>query len=88
MKTGGYQILDFSGFPITTGTPVTVPGVYDKIEGTHKVCLVSGVVLDTVECHDAFVTPVVNASDFTFSAYGKNWKIAANDEVTASNPEA
>lgn len=71
MTKGGYQILDLSGYSFTTGASVYVKGAYEKIEGTRKVILVSGLELDGTEHRDAFVDFTVSAGNFVGTIHGK-----------------
>lgn len=85
MLKGGYHIVDFKDTPITTGTGVTVIGVYESIESSHrKPILLSGITIDGVEKPDCFVDCEVSDSNYTFSAYGKSFTITQTDEVTVS----
>lgn len=80
---GGYKILDFKDQGITTETGGTVAGIFEEIEGSHrKAILVSGVTIDGVEHRDTFVDPVVNAGNYTFTAYGKTFTITPEDKIT------
>lgn len=79
---GGYQIIDLERKNLAVGSAVTVAGIYDKIEGTDKTILVTGVVVSDVEYHDAFVTPIVNASNFEFVLYGYTFSITSEDAVS------
>lgn len=87
MRKGGYQIVDFQDINITTGEGVTVVGVYETIESSYrKPILISGVTIDGVEKPDCFVDCEVAGSNYTFTAYGKNFVITNADLVTVSNP--
>lgn len=89
MLKGGYKIIDFHDVNITTGTGVTVIGVYESIEKSHrKAIMLSGVTIDNVEKPDCFVDCEVTDSNYTFTAYGKTWTITNADEVTVNNPAA
>lgn len=84
MLKGGYKIIDFKDIPIVTGTGVTVVGVYESIESSHrKAIMLSGINLDGVEKPDCYVDCSVQDGNYKFSAYGKNWTITKDDEVTA-----
>ena len=81
---GGYQIVDLKNTPITAGgSAVTVPGVYDKIEGTRKRIVISGLVIGSTEYPDVTVSPVVSSGDYVFTAFGYVLTVTADDEVTA-----
>lgn len=89
MTKGGYQILDLSGHSFTTGASGYVKGAYEKIEGTRKVILVSGLEVDGTEYRDAFVDFSVNESNYVGTMYGKTITIGnsgdGNDPVTITN---
>lgn len=61
---GGYKIINLEDYSFTTGTAVTVKGIYDLIEETNKPILLSGLTLDTKEIPDFYVLFIVNGSDF------------------------
>ena len=91
-RNGGYKIIDFKGVPFTSGTEKTINGIYDAIESTNKVTLVSGLVIGSTEYDDMFVPFNVNGTDFegliTF-ADGSTVEIdvADNDGVTVTYTE-
>lgn len=64
MQKGGYQIIDLNDHPHTSGVGAVHEGVYEKIEGTRKPILLSGITVDAVEYHDAFILPTVNGTNF------------------------
>lgn len=64
MKIGGYQIIDLENRPFTLGVGQQYKGLYEKIEGTRKPILVSGINVTGTEFHDTFVTFGVDGSDF------------------------
>ena len=64
MLKGGYQIIDLGDKEHTSGVGMTHDGIYDKIEGTRKAILLSGIVIDDVEYHDTFINPVVNGTKY------------------------
>lgn len=80
MKIGGYQIIDLRETPIV-GT-ITVPGVYDLIEGTNKAILISGFVHNGTEYNDAFVQFTVSGSDFVGDLYGYTMTITDEDQIS------
>lgn len=91
MTKGGYQILDLSGHSFTTGVTGYVKGAYEKIEGTRKVILVSGLEVDGTEYRDAFVDFSVSTSNFVGTMYGKIITIGSSadglDPITITEPE-
>lgn len=89
MKKGGYKIIDFKDVNITTGEGITVTGIYESIESSHrKAIMLSGVTIDNVEKPDCFVDCEVQDSNYQFTAYGKTWVITNEDLVTVTNPAA
>lgn len=80
---GGYKIINFHNTAITTGTPVTISGVYEALENNYrKAIMLSGIVIDNVEYADAYITPVVSDTSFTFSVYGKTFTVTNEDSIT------
>lgn len=63
-KNGGYRIIDFKDIPITSGTEVTIPGIYEAIESTNKRTVVSGLVLGGTEYDDMNVVFSVSSTSF------------------------
>lgn len=89
MLKGGYKIIDFKDVNITTGTGVTVTGVYEDIEKSHrKAILLSGITIDGVEKPDCFVDCEVADGNYKFTAYGKSWEITNANLVTVTNTAA
>lgn len=64
MKIGGYQIIDLENRNFTIGVGMQYKGLYEKIEGTRKPTLVSGVQIGNTEYHDMFITFVAAGSTF------------------------
>ena len=91
MTKGGYQILDLSGHSFTTGATGYVDGAYEKIEGTRKVILVSGLEVDGTEYRDAFVDFTVDSGNYVGEMYGKKITIGASADngcpITITNVE-
>lgn len=89
MLKGGYKIIDFKDVNITTGAGVTVTGIYEDIEKSHrKAILLSGITIDGVEKPDCFVDCEVTDGNYKFTAYSKTWEITNADLVTVNNPAA
>ena len=86
MTKGGYQILDLSGYNFNRNQSQIVKGAYEKIEGTRKVILVSGLVCDGIEYRDAFVNFTVESGNFVGSMYDVTINIGTdgdgNDPIT------
>lgn len=82
-KNGGYVIIDFKDINITAEAGITVVGIFNDLETSgRKAVLVSGVTLDGVEQRDVFVDPIVNAGNYTFTAYGKTFTVTSDNNVT------
>lgn len=64
MQKGGYQIIDLKDHAHTSGVGAIHEGIYDKIEGTRKPILLSGIVVNATEFHDTFIFPCVNGSSY------------------------
>lgn len=64
MTKGGYQIIDLENRDLRNNVGMQYEGIYEKIEGTRKPLLISGLHLQGVEYHDMFVFPVVVGSAF------------------------
>ena len=65
MQKGGYQIINLNDHPHTSGVGVVHEGIYEKIEGTRKPILLSGITVDAVEYHDIYIFPTVNGSNYS-----------------------
>lgn len=86
MTKGGYQIIDLKNKELTSGVGMVYEGIYDKIEGTRKAILISGLNVGGTEYHDTFVELTVNESNFVGTIYGKTITISDNDVLTVTNP--
>lgn len=64
MKIGGYQIIDLENRQFTLGVGQQYKGLYEKIEGTRKPTLLSGINFMGSEIHDIFVTFLADGSNF------------------------
>lgn len=71
MATGGYQIIDLHNADHRLGTGIGHKGIYEKIEGTRKPILLSGIVVGGVEYHDTYIFPIVNGSSYV-AVVGRN----------------
>lgn len=71
MTKGGYQIIDLGNHAHTSGVGAIHEGIYEKIEGTSKPILLSGIVVNAVEYHDTYIFPCVNGSNFV-AVVGEN----------------
>lgn len=66
MIKGGYQIIDFEDKNHSLGVGMTHKGIYDKIEGTRKAILLSGLVFEDTEIHDCFALPSIDGDRYVF----------------------
>lgn len=86
MTKGGYQILDLSNYDFTLDNTQYVNGAYEKIEGTRKVILVSGLTVNGTEYRDAFVDFNVESGNFVGSMYDVTINVGSsvdgNDPIT------
>lgn len=85
MVKGGYQIIDLQNKQLESGTSMTFPGVYEKVEGTRKAILISGLNVGGTEFHDTFVELAASGTNFEGTIYGKTITIADDDSVTVTN---
>lgn len=92
MLKGGYQIIDFENKNHEVDVGVVHEGIYDKIEGTRKPIMLSGLVFKDTELHDCFALPSIVGSAFVFpivTYIGSNIvtmliKVEDTDVVTAT----
>lgn len=86
MTKGGYQILDLSGHSFNRGISLYIQDAYEKIEGTRKVILVSGLEVDGIEYRDSFVNFTVESGNFVGTMYDVTINIGSsldgNDPIT------
>lgn len=66
MVKGGYQIINFDGVEFRTGISMQCEGLYEKIEGTRKAILLSGLTVDGKEYHDVYINPQIFTYSFLF----------------------
>ena len=71
MLTGGYQIINLNDENHSLGTGKVHEGIYEKIEGTRKPILLSGIVVGGVEYHDTYIFPTVNDTSYV-AVVGRN----------------
>lgn len=64
MTKGGYQIIDLGNIEHRLEQGMVHDGIYDKIEGTRKAILLSGINVQGVEFNDTYIFPCVNGSNF------------------------
>lgn len=78
MATGGYQIISLDNANHSLGIGMVHEGIYEKIEGTRKPILLSGIVVSGVEYHDTYIFPTVNGSSYV-AVVGRN--LSTNTEL-------
>lgn len=88
MLKGGYQIINFEGINFTRGETKKIDGIYEKIEGTTKALLISGLSLDGVNIRDFFTIPTVKNGKYHITYGDKTIVIDDNDNVVFSHPKA
>lgn len=54
MKSGGYKVIDLKNIPLSNFA-VNYPGIYEQIEASNKLCVVSGLNAGSVEYDDVAV---------------------------------
>lgn len=91
---GGYRIIDLHGMELSTSAPVTVPGVYEKIESSYgKPLLFSGINYGGMPRNDCFVAMAVDSGNYTgiiASSAAATYRItiASNDTITFTETAA
>lgn len=80
---GGYQIINLHNIPLSN-TVVNIQGIYDLIESTRKVILLSNINIDGIEYHDTFINITVDNSNYIATVYEKTLTITSNDNITLS----
>ena len=85
MRNGGYIIIDLQGKQLLDGVGMVVDGIYDKVEGSTKAILLSGLNFEGVEYKDAFVSFYVVGSAFIGKVNSKQIKIEDTDVVTITD---
>lgn len=84
MLKGGYQIINLDGVDLRTDIGMQYEGLYEKIEGTRKPIIISGISIDGTEYHDAYVTPKVIGGSYEFDVYGYHFRVQDNDVVSVT----
>lgn len=81
MNKGGYQIINLGGVNLEQDIPVKIDGVYDKIKGTTKPLLFSGINIKGKEYRDIFTTATVIQGYFRVDIYGTILFISSEDLI-------
>ena len=87
MVKGGYQIINLDGVVHTLGLGMVHEGIYERIEGTQKPIMVSGINIGGFDYHDCYVEPKVNGSNYEFEMYGHKVSISDVDVVTITKSQ-
>lgn len=85
MVKGGYQIINFNGVELKKGTPKQISNIYDKIEGTDKSILLSGLNVNGVDYRDIFCESIVVGDGYVIKAFGFKISISDIDKVTVED---
>ena len=82
MVKGGYQIINLDGVVHNDGSGVTHEGIYERIKGTQKPIMISGININGSDYHDCYVEPNVKNSNYEFKMYGYKVTVTNSDVVT------
>ena len=63
MKQGGYQIIDLNDVNITTGSSVTIKGIYNILKEVKKPLLLSGITVNGTKQLDQFIIPEITTNN-------------------------
>lgn len=85
MVKGGYQIINFNGVKFTKNTSMQLSNIYDKIEGTNKAILLSGLNVDGVDYRDVMCTPIVIGDSYVIKVFGFRIYISDIDIVSVED---
>lgn len=88
MVKGGYQIINLDGVAHNVGSGVTHEGIYERIDGTQKPIMLSGLNVGGTDYHDSYVTPIVVGSNYVIEVYDFKITINANDSVIVNIKES
>lgn len=81
MKSGGYKVIDLKNIPLSNFA-VNIPGIYEQIEASNKLCVVSGLYAGGVEYDDVAVL-FTGGSTFTAKITDTlTLSVKDNDNVT------
>lgn len=84
MLTGGYKIINLKNVEHTPNVGMVHEGIYENLENTKKVILVSGLNIDGKEYKDFYAYIDVVGSNFVITFLDYTITIADTDVVTVS----
>lgn len=77
-----YRIIDLKGIDVS-GNGATIPGIYDRIEGTTKALLIKGLNDGTNVLHDFIATVELSSGDYVVAVGAlHSITITSADKVT------
>lgn len=85
---GGYTIVNLHDVNFTIGTGQKIPGIYDKIEGTRKPILLTGITVGGIERMDRYTcfglegTTYVSDATISYATDIVRVEIQQDDTVT------
>lgn len=83
MKSGGYKVIDLKNIPLSNFA-VNIPGIYEQIEASNKLCVVSGLYAGGIEYDDCAVL-FTGGSIFTAKVTDTlSLSVRDNDNVTVN----
>lgn len=83
MKSGGYKVIDLKNIPLSNFA-VNIPGIYEQIEASNKLCVVSGLYAGGIEYDDCAVL-FTGGSTFTAKVTDTlSLSVRDNDNVTVN----
>lgn len=83
MKSGGYKVIDLKNIPLSNFV-VNIPGIYEQIEASNKLCVVSGLYAGGIEYDDCAVL-FTGGSTFTAKVTDTlSLSVRDNDNVTVN----
>lgn len=82
MTKGGYQIIDLQNKKLTKDVGMVFDGIYEKIKGTRKAILLSGLNVDGVEYRDIFVETIKLGPTYSLKCFAEADNINFSGVVT------